>query len=338
MDPSALLNKVLNLDDMRPFPSKIALQVRTIGPINAVDISADDKTIAIASNDDRVGLMDPLTGRVFSELKLQMKKETEEFILSVEFIQKGLLIVATNRRLVFLMFRQDAGSYQEAVELVGKIRENSENFKEEEQVLVADEDEDIEYQSSLKKNPKDADKKEKFEKSYDKADFIFKTLHRKRKGLQVVLEVQFREFIRHCFIHKSRLFVSVVLQNRDGNRRLSILNLKQSTQTSLRVRTRNKLERSLFHPTKPLLFLLTRTHIFLFDLKTQTIKKKLLSGCKIMTSASIHPTGNHLIVGSADRKLVWFDLDSGDKPFKKMRVHEQTMSNVAFHPNFKHFP
>jgi ribosome biogenesis protein ERB1 len=338
MDAEALLNRVLNIDDMRPFPSKVAMQVRTIGPINGIDISSDDGTIAVASNDDRVGLIDPKTGRVFSEVRIKMDQKSDEFILSVEYVRKSLLIVATNRRLVFLMYRQDANSFKEALDLVDFIRTNSENFKEEEQMLVADEDEDIEYQSTLKKNPKDAEKKEKFEKSYDKADFIFKTFSRKRKGVQVVLEIQFREFIRHCFIHKTRLFVSVVLQNKDGNRRLSILNLKQSTQTSLRVRTRNKIERSLFHPTKPLLFLITRTHIFLFDLKAQAVKKKLLSGCKVMTSAALHPNGDHLIVGSADRKLVWFDLDGGDKPFKKMRVHDQTMSAVAFHPNYKHFP
>ena len=338
MEAEALLSKVMNIDDMRPFPSQVAMSVRAIGPINGIDISSDDGTIAMASNDDRVGLVDPKTGRVFSEVTLEMKPDSGEFIISIEYVRKSLLLVATNRRLIFLVYRQDRHSFNETKELVQFLRVNSENFKEEEQVLVQDEDEDVTYQSSLKKNPEDADQKQKFEKSYDKAEFAFKTFSQTRRGLQVVLEIQFREFVRHCFIHKSRLFISVVLQNRDGNRRLSILNLKQSTQTSLRIRTKNKIEKSLFHPTKPHLFLVTRTHIFIFDLKKQSVKKKLLSGCKIITSAQIHPNGDHLIIGSADRKLVWFDLDGGDKPYKKMRIHDQTMSAVCFHPNYKHFP
>lgn len=337
-DADALLNKVMNLDDMRPFPSQVAMSIRAIGPINAIDVSGDDGTVAMASNDDRVGLVDPKTGRVFSEVTLQMESDSSEFILNIEYVRKSLLIVSTNRRLVFLVYRQDKHSFQETLELIEFLRVHSENFKEEEGVLVQDEDEDITYQSSLKRNPKDAADNQKFQKSYDKADFAFKTFSKTRKGLQVVLEVQFREFIRHCFIHRARLFLSIVLQNKDGNRRLSILNLKQSTQTSLRIRTKNKIERSLFHPKKPWLFLVTRTHVFIFDLKAQTVIKKLLSGCKIITCAQVHPNGDHLILGSADRKLVWFDLDSGDKPYKKMRLHDQTMSAVSFHPNYKHFP
>jgi WD40 repeat protein len=338
MEADALLNKVMNLDDMRPFPTKIAMSLRTIGPINGVDISSDDGSIAMASNDDRVALVDPKTGRVFSEVTLQLDSKSGEFILNIEYVRKSLLIVSTNRRLVFLIYKQDKHSFKETLELLNFLKANSENFKEEEQVLVQDEDEDITYQSNLKRNPEDSSKKEKFEKSYDKADFAFKTFSTSRKGLQVVLEIQFREYIRHCFIHTKRLFISVVLQNRDGNRRLSILNLKQSTQTSLRIRTKNKIERSLFHPTKPILFLVTRTHVFLFDIKNQSVIKKLLSGCKIITSAQVHPNGDHLILGTADRKLVWFDLDSGDKPYKKIRLHDQTMSAVTFHPNYKHFP
>lgn len=337
-DADALLSTVMNLDDMRPYPTKVAMSIRAIGPINAIDVSGDDGTVAMASNDDRVGLVDPKTGRVFSEVRLQMKADSGEFILSIEYVRKSLLIVSTNRRLVFLVYRQDKHSFHETMELVDFLRTHSENFREEEGVLVQDEDEDITYQSTLKRTPQDAASAQKFEKSYDKADFAFKTFSKKRKGLQVVLEVQFREFIRHCFIHRSRLFISVVLQNKDGNRRLSILNLKQSTQTSLRIRTKNKIERSLFHPKKPWLFLVTRTHVFIFDLKAQSVVKKLLSGCKIITCAQVHPNGDHLILGSADRKLVWFDLDGGDKPYKKLRLHDQTMSTVSFHPNHKHFP
>ena len=68
MEAEALLSKVMNIDDMRPFPSQVAMSVRAIRPINVIDISSDDGTIAMASNDDRVGLVDPKTGRVFSEV------------------------------------------------------------------------------------------------------------------------------------------------------------------------------------------------------------------------------------------------------------------------------
>ena len=338
MDPDALLNKVTNLEDMKPFPTRVSMTVRAIGPVNAIDVSKDDGTVAMASNDDRVGLVDSRTGRVFSEVRIKTDQSSDEFILNLEFVRKSLILVTTNRRLIFLVYRQDKHSFSESLELVEFLRATSENFKEEKQHLIQDEDEDIVYESGLKRAPETGAEKEKFTKSYDKAEFLFKTYWKTRRGLQVVLEIQFREFIKHCFIHKTRLFVSVVLQNRDGNRRISVLNLKQSTQTSLKVRTKTKIEKTLFHPTKPHLLLITRIHVFVFDLKNQEVSKKLLSGCKFLTCGAIHPSGDHVILGSADRKLVWFDLDGGDKPYKKMKVHDQTMSSVAFHPNYKHFP
>ena len=338
MDPDALLDKITNLEDMKPFPTKLTMTLRAIGPVNALSVSPDDGTVALASNDDRVGLVDPSTGRVFSELRIKTDEASEEFILNIEYVRASLLAVTTNRRLIFLIYRQSKHSFEEADELVNFLKETSEHFKEEKQHLIQDEEEDIVYESGLKRAPQTSQQKEKFQKSYDKAEFLFKTYSKQRRGLQVVLEIQFREFIKHCYIHMGRLFISVVLQNKDGNRRISVLNLKQSTQTSLKVRTKNKVEQTLFHPKKPHLFIVTRIHVFIFDLKSQEVTKKLLTGCKFITSSAIHPNGDHLILGSADRKLIWFDLDSGNKPFKKMKLHSNTMSSVIFHSNFKFYP
>lgn len=338
MDPDALLDQVTNLEDMKPFPTKVSMSVRAVGPVNGISVSSDDGTVAIASNDDRIGLMDPRTGRIFSEVVIKTDEISDEFIIKIEFIKNSLLMVTTNRRLVMLLYKQSKDSFTEALELIKFLRETSENFKEEEQHLIEDSDENVIYDSDLKKQPQQFGKTKKFESSYDKAEFFFKTLIKEKRGLQIVLEIQFREFIKHCFVHKNKLFVSVVLQNKDGNRRIKILNLKQSTQTSLKLRTKNKIEKTLFHPSKPWLMIVTRIHVFIFDLKAQEVIKKLLSGCKHLTSAKIHPNGDHLLLGSADRKLVWFDLDSGNKPFKKMKLHSETIAGVNFHPNYKHFP
>ena len=338
MNPEDLLDKITNLEDMKPFPSKVGISTRVIGPVNGIDVSSEDGTIAVASNDDRVGLMDPRTGRIFSEVRIKTDAASEEFILDIKFLQPGLLGVTTSRRLLLLAFRQNRAAFGEISKLVGDLKAAAENAEAREQKLVQDEDEQVVFDSELKQTPEGQGLKAKFAKSYARPNFAFPNFSPSRRGLQVVLEAQFREFVKHAFIDAKRLFVAAVLQNKDGNRRISVLNLKSCTQTSLKIRTKNKIEKVLFHPKKPQLFIITRIHVFIFNLRGQSVSKTLLSGCRHITSGVIHPSGDHLLLGTADRKTVWFDLDSGDKPYKKMKVHDKAMSAVAFHKNFKHFP
>lgn len=40
-----------------------------------------------------------------------------------------------------------------------------------------------------------------------------------------------------------------------------------------------------------------------YNLAKQALAKKLVSGSGVITSMAIHPTGDHLIVGSEDKRL-----------------------------------
>jgi ribosome biogenesis protein ERB1 len=41
--------------------------------------------------------------------------------------------------------------------------------------------------------------------------------------------------------------------------------------------------------------------------------------------------GDHLIIGSYDKRVAWFDLDLGDLPYKTLRYHERAVRDVAYH-------
>lgn len=52
----------------------------------------------------------------------------------------------------------------------------------------------------------------------------------------------------------------------------------------------------------------------------------------------IHPqNGDHLIVGSFDRKLVWFDMDLSVKPYRTLRYHKNSIRHVTFHKRYPLF-
>jgi ribosome biogenesis protein ERB1 len=48
----------------------------------------------------------------------------------------------------------------------------------------------------------------------------------------------------------------------------------------------------------------------------------------------VHSSGDHLIVGSLDRRLVWFDLDLSSTPYKTLKYHEKALRCVGFHSRY----
>jgi len=87
-----------------------------------------------------------------------------------------------------------------------------------------------------------------------------------------------------------------------------------------------------FHPSKPHFFVATKTSVRVYDLQKQEPLKQLVSGAKWISSITVHPTGDHVVVGSYDRRVVWFDLDFGTKPYKTLQYHDRAVRCAAFHP------
>ncbi len=86
-----------------------------------------------------------------------------------------------------------------------------------------------------------------------------------------------------------------------------------------------------FHPTRPLFFLATKQTIRCYDLQKMELVKTIQPGARIISSFDVHSTGDHLIVGSYDRRLLWHDLDLSNRPYKTMRFHDKATRAVKFH-------
>lgn len=74
-----------------------------------------------------------------------------------------------------------------------------------------------------------------------------------------------------------------------------------------------------------------------YNLQTQTLVKKLVTGMQWVSSMAIHPKGDNVILGSYDRRLAWFDLDLSVRPYKTLRYHSLALRSVAFHPTYPLF-
>ena len=86
-----------------------------------------------------------------------------------------------------------------------------------------------------------------------------------------------------------------------------------------------------FHPSKPIFFVATKTQVRVYNLQTHTLMKKLLTGSNHISSISVHPKGDNIIIGTYDRRLCWFDLDLSVKPYKTLRYHRFAIRNVVYH-------
>jgi ribosome biogenesis protein ERB1 len=103
------------------------------------------------------------------------------------------------------------------------------------------------------------------------------------------------------------------------------------------VKSPGKVQTISFHPLLPCLIVVTQQHIKLFHLVEQKLVKKLQSGCKWLSCADIHPSGDHIIVGSYDRRVAWFDLDLASTPYKTLKFHEKAVRSVHFHRKYPLF-
>jgi len=99
-------------------------------------------------------------------------------------------------------------------------------------------------------------------------------------------------------------------------------------------KAKGEAQAACFHPNKPFLFVANQQHVRIYHLVKQAMVKRLISGCRWISSLDIHPSGDHLIVGSLDRRMVWFDLDLSHTPYKTLKYHERAVRAVKFHPRY----
>lgn len=96
-------------------------------------------------------------------------------------------------------------------------------------------------------------------------------------------------------------------------------------------KSKGLIQRILFHPTKPFFFVATQRFVRVYNLQKQELTKKLLAGVKWISSLDVHPTGDNVLIGSYDKRVVWFDMDVGSTPYKTLRFNTHAVRNVSYH-------
>jgi ribosome biogenesis protein ERB1 len=102
-------------------------------------------------------------------------------------------------------------------------------------------------------------------------------------------------------------------------------------------RNRGRVAAAAFHPAKPLLFVATQRHVYVYNLAKQALAKTLQAGSGPLSSLAVHPKGDNVLVGGGDKRISWFDLDLGSRPYKAFASHGAGVTAVAFHDRYPLF-
>jgi ribosome biogenesis protein ERB1 len=75
----------------------------------------------------------------------------------------------------------------------------------------------------------------------------------------------------------------------------------------------------------------SRTTVSHYSLTPPQLIRKLRPSVSYISSLDVHPLGDHLLVGSYDKRVSWFDLNLGDRPYKTLRYHEKAVRDISYH-------
>lgn len=150
------------------------------------------------------------------------------------------------------------------------------------------------------------------------------------------VEIQhFKTVTRVVWHARGDYFASVMP---DGQNRSVVINQLSKRRSQLPFsRSKGLVQCVLFHPTRPYFFVATQKNIRVYDLSKQELIKKLLSNSRWISCMAVHPGGDNLLVGTYDRKMLWFDLDLSTKPYQTLRLHGTAVRSVAYHPRYPLF-
>ncbi|XP_049824637.1 ribosome biogenesis protein BOP1 homolog isoform X2 [Aethina tumida] len=300
IEPESLVPKLPSPKDLQPFPTTLAIEYK--GHTDMVRTISTDKTgqyLLSGSDDFTVKIWEINTGRCLRTVK------TDGIVRSVEWCPNSalsLVLVASANRV--LLINPKVGD-----------------------TLVVSKTDDV-----LKESPNsDVVVSERIRTTVEWSEPDEEQYER---GYRIVLK-HFKEVTQVTWHGKGDYFASVMPDG--ANRSVLISQISRRRSQIPFAKSKGLIQNVLFHPTKPFLFVATQRHVRIYDLVKQTLMKKLMTNSKWISTMAIHPGGDNLLVGTYDRKMLWFDLDLSTKPYQTLRLHGTAVRGVAFHKRYPLF-
>jgi ribosome biogenesis protein ERB1 len=148
------------------------------------------------------------------------------------------------------------------------------------------------------------------------------------------LEMKLREQVTNFAWHYKGDYLATLTTPEAGAQAVAIHQISKGKTQCPFGRNPGRVQSLSFHPSRPFLFVVTQQHIKVFNLVEQKMIKQLRANCKFLSCIDIHPSGDHIVCGSYDRRVVWFDLDLSSAPYKTLKFHEKAVRSMSFHKRY----
>lgn len=152
-------------------------------------------------------------------------------------------------------------------------------------------------------------------------------------GIRVVLE-HFKDVKQIVWHKQGDYFVTVIPHGM--NRSILIHQLSRWRSQIPFTAIKARIEVAEFHPKLPFLYVVTQTHVRVYNLQKQTMLKNIRANSRWVSSISVHPGGEHFLIGTFDRKVSWFEMECTRKPHN-LKYHKEAVRKVAFHRKYPLF-
>ncbi|KAF7645030.1 hypothetical protein LDENG_00211500 [Lucifuga dentata] len=151
------------------------------------------------------------------------------------------------------------------------------------------------------------------------------------------LKIQHPKAIQQVAWHAKGDYLASVMPDHSSHLQVFIHQLSRRRSQNPFRRNKGLVQCVSFHPVRPYFFVATQRSVRIYNLVKQEMTKKLQANSKWISSMAVHPGGDHVICGSYDCRLSWFDLDLSTKPYRMLRHHKKAVRGVAFHRTYPLF-
>ena len=299
---SQLIPDMPNPSELKPFPTKISVEFKghDDSKVRSISVSPCGRYLASGDEDGNVFLWDVQTGRIRQKYKFEGIIDCLRFNPSVTM----LVLAVVNLNHLYILAPQKLYTIAERRETEKMLSDFRSSF-----VPMVD----------ITATKKPASK-------WDFVDAANKDYF--DKDLRVKLE--FQHIIKKVDWHAKGDYFSTLADSIQVSTQVLIHSLSKAQTQKPFSKSKGIVETISFHPTKPLFFICNDQQVFCYNLQKQLLTRKFHSGARMISSIALHPKGENFVIGSYDKKLMWFDLEMGTTPYKKMKYHSKAIRNVTF--------
>lgn len=306
MKKEDLLQELPSLQELKPFPTKCVIKsLSSFTHSVAFDLSPDDIYLAVGDAFGNVIIMHTITSVIIHRLKIEGGG-----ITSLKFLSTSLLLVSSEKTIELIAVRLNLSDFNEVCEHFESIAQSQ-----------------FVKHTKINEESPNAEFNFLFPSAQIKMDVV--SFRRRPFTKLMIIKIKTNKIL-NLDVHHKKDFIVLTTAKSDDSRKIDVISLSKCSNTVIYVKAKTKIQKCIFHNSKPIIFIMTSTHVFLFELQKQTVKKKLIAGSVGLTDIAVHKTGDHIIVSTSDGKVLWFDLDSGQYPYKKLKVHNSVVTNCSF--------